>query len=650
MSFQFSPCRVLTIVLLVLATGASAQKTQSTPPLNVPLLPTEAPSDSSLLAQGGPLIAVTGEDKSPLDRQALVKATNKDTQNVIWQTTGRNSEANLGALKPGAYELEVSAVGYLTSTLNVKLPVGNLFYRVPVALQKDPSAVELNAPNQQLLPPKARREINGGVADLKSGKLKQARKNLDAADQMVPNNPDVKFLLGYLSFQEKDFKRAESDLVSASTLDPHNIQALTLLGRLQIQQQNYEAARKTLEQAVATDPESWMAHSLLADTYLKQQEYEKAREQAQLAIVKGKGAGNSAQIALGQALEKLGRNQEALEVYKKFVEESPSSPVAEQVRTMYNELVHRLSNPAGNSTAAGTAAPSSSSVGTDVLLAASEPGLSTKSWRPVGIDDVRPTVAEGVTCPYEHVIDGAGERMKELIDDLGRFNAIEDLLHEDLDELGHPLKKTTLQFNYVAFISEPKPGVFNVGEYRDQRSDAADFPDQIATRGLPALALIFHPDERDDFQMVCEGLGDWHGQATWLVRFQQRDDRPHRTQEYRIAGRSYQVSLKGRAWIAADTFHIVHLESELVNPMPQIQLLSEHLSVDYAPVQFQKTNVQLWLPKSAEIYFDFRRHRYLRRHSFDHFMLFSVDSAEKRNEPKLSIEQAPPPAVSPESR
>src|SRR5271170_1413376 len=243
MSFRFSPSGILPLLLLVLATGASAQKTQSTPPLNVPLLPTQAPSDSSLIAQGGLLITVTGEDKSPLDRQALVKATNKDTQNVIWQTTGRNSEANLGALRPGAYELEVSAVGYLTSTLNTKLPAGNLFYRVPVALQKDPSAVELNSSNQQLLPAKARKEINGGVADLKSGKLKQARKHLDAADQMVPNNPDVKFLLGYLSFQEKDFKQAESDLVSASTLDPHNIQTLTLLGRLQIQQQNYEAAR-----------------------------------------------------------------------------------------------------------------------------------------------------------------------------------------------------------------------------------------------------------------------------------------------------------------------------------------------------------------------------------------------------------------------
>jgi hypothetical protein len=38
---------------------------------------------------------------------------------------------------------------------------------------------------------------------------------------------------------------------------------------------------------------------------------------------------------------------------------------------------------------------------------------------------------------------------------------------------------------------------------------------------------------------------------------------------------------------------------------------------------------------SAQLYFDFRRHRYFRRHSFDHFMLFGVDSEEKRTAPKI---------------
>jgi UDP-N-acetylmuramate-alanine ligase len=72
-------------------------------------------------------------------------------------------------------------------------------------------------------------------------------------------------------------------------------------------------------------------------------------------------------------------------------------------------------------------------------------------------------------------------------------------------------------------------------------------------------------------------------------------------------------------------------------------LAGEHQVVEYGPVPFAKKNLQLWLPKSAEIYLDFRRHRYYRRHSFDHYMLFSVNSEEKVKEPKASVDTKPLP-------
>ena len=68
--------------------------------------------------------------------------------------------------------------------------------------------------------------------------------------------------------------------------------------------------------------------------------------------------------------------------------------------------------------------------------------------------------------------------------------------------------------------------------------------------------------------------------------------------------------------------------------MPNIQLLTEHQIVEYGPVRAPKKNAELWLPKSADLYFDFRKHRYHRRHSFDHFMLFLTDSQEKYAGPK----------------
>ncbi len=111
--------------------------------------------------------------------------------------------------------------------------------------------------------------------------------------------------------------------------------------------------------------------------------------------------------------------------------------------------------------------------------------------------------------------------------------------------------------------------------------------------------------------------------------------------DFRVNDVAFPVHLKGRAWITADKFDIVRIETELVSPMPQIRLRCEQQVVEYGPVEFPKRNLELWLPKQAEIYFDFRNHRYYRSHSYDHYMLFSVDSEEKRKEPTISL-TAPP--------
>jgi hypothetical protein len=67
--------------------------------------------------------------------------------------------------------------------------------------------------------------------------------------------------------------------------------------------------------------------------------------------------------------------------------------------------------------------------------------------------------------------------------------------------------------------------------------------------------------------------------------------------------------------------------------------------VEYGPIPFEKKNISLWLPKTAEIYVDFRKHRFYRRHSFDHYMLFSVDSEEKHKEPVNQPKPSPPARI-----
>ncbi len=580
---------------------------------------------------GTPLfVNVFGENaKNRLDRQSLVKLTNETVQSISWQTTAENSQAAFGDVPFGHYDIEVSAVGYLSAHKELQVMTATVPITVDVTLQKDPQALNLDVADAAL-PPKARKETKHAISALKSGKWNDATRHLDAAQKIAPQNADLNFLLGFAYYQKKDLEGATHFLTTATNLTPDNAQALTLLGRISIQQENYGRAISNLEKAIVANSDYWVAHDLLAASYLKERKYAAARDEAQTAIFKSKGNSPASQLVLGQALINLGQRQDGLKALQDFLVSQPKGPTAEQVKT----LIAQVETPNRPNESTQTSVSASSSLpGIDPMIAAAEPTFSVKPWQPPSIDEHKPAVASGVACPLENVVQMASQRVQELVGDISRIAAIEHLVHEQLDEMGDPTTRETRTFNYVASISESTPGFVAVDEYRQAHLGLADFPDHIASSGFAALALVFHPSLRDNYEMVCEGLGEWRGQPTWLVHFRQRDDRPARMHDYKVGNQVYSIKLKGRAWITADKFQIVRIESELVNPIPQIRLSGEHQVVEYGPVPFSKKKLQLWLPTSAEIYLDFRRHRYYRKHSFDHYMLFSVDAREDHKDP-----------------
>jgi len=576
-----------------------------------------------------------------LDRQALIKLVNSADHTATFQTTEDNAQGVLTNIAFGNYEVEISAVGYLSEHKELLVTNSLAPSKIDVVLHRDPAAIHLDVADD-ILSPKARKEAKHAILLLKSNHLAAAEKQLDQAYGLAPNSADVNFLLGYLHFEKKEYPKAANYLGAAATLSPHNSQTWTLLGRTNLESEDYPAARSALEQAVTADGENWLPHSLLADAYLHQKEYGKARDEAQIALAKGQGASKSAaspaNLALGEAFLGLGQNQDGIQALNKFLDESPRHPMAGRVRDLIAQINDGIPHPASPQPDSPAPkkdpnAPGVRLFGIDPIQAMSPPTLTVKAWQPPSVDDTTPTLAPNVECPEAQVIEESGKRVQELVDDVQRFAAVEDLFHQALDNFGIPVRTEKRKYNYVASISENEPGFISVEEYRAERMTLEGYPDQIASSGFVTLALVFHPHMRDNFEMKCEGLGDWRGQASWLVHFRQREDRPSRMHAYKVGKQLHTVDLKGRAWITADKFQIVRIEADMVRPMPEIRLLSEHQAVDYGAVPFPAKNTTLWLPKSAEIYFDFRKHRYYRRHSFDHFMLYSVDTEEKRKVP-----------------
>jgi tetratricopeptide (TPR) repeat protein len=570
------------------------------------------------------------EGKKALDRQAVVRIVNLTAQTVGWKTTDDKSEAAI-SLPPALYEIEVSAVGYLSEQKKIQVVSSVDTVRIEMVLPRDPAAVDFDVADSAM-PPKGRRDIKHAISALKEGNFKEAKKDLDRAYQLSPSNPDLNYLMGYLFYEQKNYPQAQSYLTTAANVSSRNVRVLTLLGNVQLKQKNYDGAATNLEKAVDTESGNWMAHDLLASAYLGLRKFEPARQEAELALAGGKTAANSANVVLGQALVNLGKREEGLRVLRSFVQSSPSDAEAAQVRT-FIKMIEQNSPDSPNSTGGDGPKTNASSSDADPLFIAPELPVSVNPWRPPGIDEAKPSVSEGVNCPFESVIDMSGRRVKELVDNVSRIAAIERLLHEQVNEMGNPTSRETRDYDYVATIAERTGGGLGVDEDRFERLTKADSPDGISSSGFAILALIFHPNMRQDFEMTCEGLGRWQGRATWLVHFKQRPDRAPRMVDFKLNGNIYPVRLKGRAWIAADTFEIVRIESELISPIAEIRLRCQQQVVEYGPVKFPRKNLELWLPTRAEIYLDYRNHRYYRSHTYDHYMLFSVDSTDKPKSP-----------------
>jgi hypothetical protein len=257
-------------------------------------------------------------------------------------------------------------------------------------------------------------------------------------------------------------------------------------------------------------------------------------------------------------------------------------------------------------------------------------------WLPPDVDAQTPGHLEDTPCSLPAVLQGTEQRMQEFVDTLQKFRATEHIEHFRVDGTGKRDSRQTRTFDYLVSVTQAPNGVFELDEFRNGGVDRSQFPAGIATEGLPAMALLFHPALASDFNFTCEGLGFWEGRPAWRIRFEQRMDRPNRIRDYVVKNVHYAVAIRGRAYVDAATFQVARLESELEAPVDKIGLTVERFAINYAPVQFRTNAEELWLPQTAELYVEQKGHRYYREHSFENFQVFAVDASQEVRAPRES--------------
>ena len=254
------------------------------------------------------------------------------------------------------------------------------------------------------------------------------------------------------------------------------------------------------------------------------------------------------------------------------------------------------------------------------------------NWDPPQVDTPVPSISAAQPCALGDVLKEAGKRAEELVKHLQNFDAHEQIRFEQADPQGMIEKSMAAKFDYLVDFGE-KSG-HKLHETRTLMTATGDRDlSALVDMGLPAFAMIFNPALQSDYEMRCAGLSQWNNQPAWVVYFEQSKTKRPRTVSMGTAINVYPLSLKGRAWIAADSGQIMHLETNLVEGIVVLQLRANAVSVDYAPVKFHSQNAEVWLPQSAIVYTEYYRRRTIIRHTFSDFQLFSVQTQQVIQKP-----------------
>jgi tetratricopeptide (TPR) repeat protein len=589
-------------------------------------------------------VRVRSADGSPSDIQATVNLYYFASGSPLYTATPRAGLVTFRNLPPARYSVEVTAPGYQTVTQPVDLQLGGESEQVSIDLTRASAVHASSSSTSSAVPviaPNAQKELAKILEDLRTNHNADAQKRLEKVSRTAPSYPDVNYLWGAYYSQTQDRARAKEYWEKTLQEDPRHVFALVALAQVANDQGDLPGAIAYLERAVNAQPSSWPYQLRLAAAYVAHQESDKAEKCALRATELGKEHAADAHVILAQIYAKRHDRGHAIEALEAFLAAAPASPRAPEVRQWIVTL--RASAPAAATPTPPADAPAISfpPAVTDAPVHSSDL-MPPPKWLPVDVDDNMPPVEPGVACPLDKIQQETGERVREFISAVNRISATEYLDNEVLDNSGLPKRRESRRYNYVVTVSRiSTPQSVKVEEYRNGSLEVANFPEHVATLGLPAMVLVFDPAFRNDYDMSCEGLSHGHGDSrrlTWQVHFRQKPDKPARIRGYQIGLERYALPFRGRAWITTDSFQVVGLETDIVAPIPAIRLKAEHDFIEYAPVKFSKSSQELWLPASAELFLDFHGHRLHRRHYFRDYLLFSVDEIQKISDPKAALE------------
>lgn len=271
------------LVQLYASTGSSVQANQL-----ADALLKENPKDNDLIAMHAALLLTSGKpdqiNQAAIDLQSL---TTKDPSNHVLKVnyakallaqaqTKNDRDQRNGLMENARLQLE-DAIKLRPDFL----PARELLARLYLAKSDSAKALQTSEDLLQLDPKNLTGHLTRSAALLSLGAKDKAamdkeRQELDVIAKLFPQNPDARYQIGLLAWQDKDYKKAEQVFGALYKDNPKDNRGLFGITETLAAQNRIDDAIKELAKASAAEPERMDLKLGLANLHFRAQHYDDA--------------------------------------------------------------------------------------------------------------------------------------------------------------------------------------------------------------------------------------------------------------------------------------------------------------------------------------------------------------------------------------
>jgi len=236
------------------------------------------------------------------------------------------------------------------------------------------------------------------------------------------------------------------------------------------------------------------------------------------------------------------------------------------------------------------------------------------------------------------ILSGVGETVAEFFANFPNTSSVEEIHQEKLRRKQKVDAALDQKFRYLCLTPTEDWGLgFN--EYRADAWGRRAWPQGMKdgfmlTSGFASAGLVLHPGYQSQADFRYLGRQKVNGRDAYVIAFAQQPTKAKLNGAFKHGETSVTTFSQGLAWIDSQSYQITRLRTDLLKPLPEINLERETTEIAFSEVHFKGVAAGFWLPQQVTVAVDWDGKHFRNEHRYSEFKLFNVEATEKIRKPK----------------